>query len=549
MTPRLRPESPTFQTDSEREVWELLRDTLPDDAILIAGLRITDEEKDHEADLIVLWPHVAVIVLEVKGGSVSCDVDSWWQQSRRGRKRIAPVDQARTTKYAIRDYVAGDARWSRRHVAWVHGVIAPYSDFPDDFAAPDCPRWAVHGRRDMATLVERLRDNGIRGQQGKPPPSHVEVELISEILRGRGFTNADRNAEALDRLATADRLTMEQATLLKVTRLINRVEVRGGAGSGKTVLALAQAKQLSAGRSDVPAQRVALLCYSIGLARFMQREVETWPRRQRPAFVGTYAELGRRWGAPDGDREDSAFWEQRLPQRMAELADELPDGQRFDAFIVDEAQDFADSWWTPLVKAMRDEEAGGLFVYSDERQRVFARFGRPPVPLVPLVLDHNLRNTRQIYDAFSALAPTRMTARGGEGVDVHFVPVGEDAFETADEAVDVLLDVGWHPGNITLLTTGSRHWNQVRLTDHLGLDGYWSTYWDDEVFYGHVLGCKGLERPAVVLCVNENEHRDRSREKLYVGMSRATDQLIVVGDPDVVREIGGPGVAGRLGLG
>jgi len=37
-------------------------------------------------------------------------------------------------------------------------------------------------------------------------------------------------------------------------------------------------------------------------------------------------------------------------------------------------------------------------------------------------------------------------------------------------------------------------------------------------------------------------------EKLYVGMSRATDQLIVVGDPAVVREMGGPGVANRLGL-
>lgn len=68
------------------------------------------------------------------------------------------------------------------------------------------------------------------------------------------------------------------------------------------------------------------------------------------------------------------------------------------------------------------------------------------------------------------------------------------------------------------------------------------------MFYGHVLGCKGLERPAVVLCVNESEARDRSKEKLYVGMSRATDHLIVVGDPDVVREIGGPTVAARLGI-
>jgi hypothetical protein len=52
----------------------------------------------------------------------------------------------------------------------------------------------------------------------------------------------------------------------------------------------------------------------------------------------------------------------------------------------------------------------------------------------------------------------------------------------------------------------------------------------------------------VVLCVNDTEVKERSREKLYVGRSRATDQLIVVGDPAVVREVGGPGVAQRLGL-
>ncbi len=68
------------------------------------------------------------------------------------------------------------------------------------------------------------------------------------------------------------------------------------------------------------------------------------------------------------------------------------------------------------------------------------------------------------------------------------------------------------------------------------------------MFYGHVLGFKGLERRVVVLCVNESDSHDRSREKLYVGLSRATDRLIVVGDPDVVRDMGGPEVARRLGL-
>lgn len=57
---------------------------------------------------------------------------------------------------------------------------------------------------------------------------------------------------------------------------------------------------------------------------------------------------------------------------------------------------------------------------------------------------------------------------------------------------------------------------QVREIERLGHRGYWRSYWDDgDVFYGHVLGCKGLERPAVVLCINDGTREDRACE--YAG--------------------------------
>ncbi|MFC7360952.1 ATP-binding domain-containing protein [Nocardioides astragali] len=272
--------------------------------------------------------------------------------------------------------------------------------------------------------------------------------------------------------------------------------------------------------------------------------------KHRPAFVATFHAFGQQWGPAEGDRTDSEFWEERLPAEMAELAGGLPDKQKYDAVIVDEAQDFADSWWTPVLRSLRDEEKGGLFVYSDENQRIFARFGRPPVALVPLVLNHNMRNTRQIHESFGPLAPSRMYSRRGVGPAVRFVSSPpEDALEAADDAVDALLEEGWEPRNVALLTTGHRHPVQVERTDFHDQEGYWRTYWDDDVFYGHVLGCKGLERRAVVLCLNEDGSRDRARERLYVGMSRATDELVVVGDRDrTARGRRGCGEAARARL-
>lgn len=129
----------------------------------------------------------------------------------------------------------------------------------------------------------------------------------------------------------------------------------------------------------------------------------------------------------------------------------------------------------------------------------------------------------------------------------------DDAVDIADEAVIGLLDEeGWEPGQVALITTGSRHSTQVMQQDHDGQQGYWASYFaGEEVFYGHVLGCKGLERSAVVLCLIEDGTRDRARERLYVGMSRATDLLLLLlllGGPDVVTTVGGDEVAKRLGL-
>ena len=80
-----------------------------------------------------------------------------------------------------------------------------------------------------------------------------------------------------------------------------------------------------------------------------------------------------------------------------------------------------------------------------------------------------------------------------------------------------------------------------------GQESYWASFWDDEqVSYGHVLGFKGLERSAVVLAVNEETAGERSKERLYVGLSRPRDQLVVCGDPDHIAEVAGEAVLRKL---
>ncbi|MFP5371088.1 MAG: ATP-binding domain-containing protein, partial [Actinomycetes bacterium] len=132
-------------------------------------------------------------------------------------------------------------------------------------------------------------------------------------------------------------------------------------------------------------------------------------------------------------------------------------------------------------------------------------------------------------------------------VPVRFVPAApEDAIEAADDVAAALLDEGWPAESLALLTTHHRHPVQVERQAE-GQDAYWASYWaNDDLFYGHVLGFKGLERPAVVLAVNSFRDEARAREMLYVGLSRARDLLVVCGDLELIRRVGGEAVARRL---
>ncbi|MCV7316144.1 NERD domain-containing protein [Mycolicibacillus parakoreensis] len=545
--PTTVPANPRFASAAERRVYEYLRAQLGEQDVIFAGQRVTDHRKDHEVDFVLAIEGAGIACLEVKGGEVWHDGTDWWQRRRGTEYRIHPVRQVREACYALRSFVEGDPRWSVARPRWDHLVVLPHTELPEDFALPQCPRWKVIDRTELPQLVSRVRQALLDQELERPLVDAAGIDRLRTVLGGRGLPQRDVVARALANDDTADALTEEQAVILGAIRLLNRVQVRGSAGSGKTFLAMEQARRLAdAG------QRVALLCYSRGLASYLKRITANWPRRQRPAYVGEFHRLGVQWGAPDGPDgsvAESVFWEHDLPHQMAGLADDLPDGQRFDAVVVDEAQDFADTWWDPLLTALRDPDDGGLFVFSDEGQRVFDRQGTPPVPLVSLVLDRNLRNTRQIATTFQPLVDHPIRFLGADGPDVTFVACNPtEAMEVGDDQVEALLEEGWRPEDIALLATGSRHPEQKARQDD-GYDAYWASFWDvEQVFYGHVLGFKGLERRAVVLVVDTKGPVERARERLYVGLSRARDRLVVCGEPGFLAEIGGPDLAHRLGV-
>lgn len=409
-------ETPRLANRAERKVDQALIEQLQPNDHVIPGQRVTDHLKDHEVDFVVAIEGAGIVCLEVKGGEVWHDGSGW--SALRGGKRmyIEPVRQAREACYALRKYIESDPRWTLKRQRWDHVVVLPNTKMPDDFSLPECPRWKIIDRTDLPKLVHKLRHVLIRQEIGRPLLTQQGMTQLTTALSGRGLPQRDVVARALANEDAADALTEHQTVILDAIRLIHRVEVRGGAGSGKTFLAMEQARRLAH-----QGQRVALVCYSHGLASYLERITASWPRRQQPGYVGEFHALGVLWGAPEGPdeslrtHETVQFWERDLPLQMTDLAAQLDPGHRFDAIVVDEAQDFAGAWWDPLLAALKDDESGGLYVFTDEGQRVFHRHGSPPAPLVPLILDHNVRNTRQIANAFQPLVDHPCASSGVKG--------------------------------------------------------------------------------------------------------------------------------------
>lgn len=96
---------------------------------------------------------------------------------------------------------------------------------------------------------------------------------------------------------------------------------------------------------------------------------------------------------------------------LAELAQAVPAGERFDAVVGDEGQDFRDSWWDALLTCFRDPGDPTLYVFTDEHQRIFDREGSAPIELNPFPLDENLRNSRNIALAFAPLSSVKQRVR------------------------------------------------------------------------------------------------------------------------------------------
>ena len=235
------------------------------------------------------------------------------------------------------------------------------------------------------------------------------------------------------------------------------------------------------------------------------------------------------------------FWERTVPDALLAALDSLP--KRFNAIIVDEGQDFLDTWWDPLLLSLADLGGGIVYVFYDDNQKVYRRTNAFPEGMLEIPLRDNLRNTRRISDLTEQFYQgPPMRALGPEGQDVERIVI-HDASEIERQVSRVLhhliRDNGVAPADIAVLM-GSGRACPLRRGQRIGA---FETTADQaaepsKVLLETVRRFKGLERQVVILTAIDDLRAEEETAILYCGLSRARAHLVVIATDATMQRLG-----------
>ncbi len=553
-----------LQSRAEARFYELCREQLPANVLVIysaSWLYRNDRGRitEGEADFTLVSPTFGVLVVEVKGGGVTFTPSTglWRSRDRDGTLNLLkkdPFKQAQSERHSIRDQICGHANWRQLgggDFPLGHAVFFPDIHDAVPLAGLDRPLEIIGVNADLTDIARWVsRVMNFWHRAGDTQLSAAGARVIENILCNPIDVQAVLRAAIDQAEAQRIRLTNNQAKVLRTIGGRRRAVVSGGAGTGKTVLAVTKAKQLAADGLNV-----LLLCYNRPLADSLAFGLIQTPRVAAYSFHQFCEQRVRQ--AADAGRDvlkdakeshpgttDRDYYDFQLPFALALSSEVL--AEKFDAIVVDEAQDFSDEYWFGVESLLRDLTAGHLFVFIDENQTIYTRSGSIPIEDEPYHLTNNCRNTAPIHETgYRFYKGELVDSPEIRGPDVTWAP--SDQVEAQADAISrrvrqwVAVE-GLEAHDVAVLVAKRP---KARCYELLGprltAEGIrWVT--ETHSVTGAVLletysRFKGLEAQAVVLWVGDEVVEEATWETVYVGTTRAKSLLAVVGSNKAVRTV------------
>ncbi|MCX6701544.1 MAG: NERD domain-containing protein [Methanomicrobiales archaeon] len=540
---------PSSASRGEERTFAFLK-KLPDDYLVYYEPNIDNRHPD----FIVIAPDLGVIIIEVKGWYLDDIVKGNHSEitintQNRERQESHPLEQARNYMWRLAGACEKSPNRSKLFHQEGHHKNKFFFPFCHFVVLSNISRDNILRRkdqnvseifktdntlfRDELVALENASSNEIRNilmrffdpfweitpftpEQVDVLRSIIHPEIILSYLPSKSLT--ENEAEKCFDLVVLDRRQENNARKIGEGHRI----IYGVAGSGKTVLLIARAKWL---HERDPHTKILMLCYNVVLSVYLKHVLKNYPRIDVFHFDG--------WVKHNGipprivDPSTRKFEEDaNLGSRLLEhLRNHTGDSRKYDAILVDEAQDFPPIWFSCILEALTDPFDGDLLIVCDGNQGIrlidsvsWKSLGIKAVGRTihqAFDLDRNYRNTREILKLAAHF--TAKNVKNNED-SISIVPVDPSQAirrgpkpmlikcqDHADECERIF--------NIAkVLLNGSVPFNEIKITlqpQDMGILYFKKLHKDREIFKDFL---KDLGTRAPVTWLNEDRY---SRMKVF----------------------------------
>lgn len=275
---KLVPDFCKSQSNGEEKLFEIFRtDSALENVTILHSLNIANHVRlpESEADFVCLIPNQGILVIEVKGHLRINFKDGKWYMGHDEPTTRGPLRQAKEAMYSIRDYL-------QRNGFDVSGIPMFYAAwFPNTtFDAPPSIEWETWQYLDsshlansgkwlldtMSSAILHLEDK----VGAKTKAKDMSSELMSQIekkLRPNFECILSEKEIRQGRKQEMMKFVEDQFQVLDLLRDNQRFVVNGPAGTGKTLLALEQARRLK-----IKGLSPLVLCFNKNLSSSLSKE-------------------------------------------------------------------------------------------------------------------------------------------------------------------------------------------------------------------------------------------------------------------------------------
>lgn len=383
-------------TPSEKCIYEAFRDQLAEKYHVFYSVRWFEVEEDKrvdsESDFIVFDPSFGFITIEVKGGKDVIQEGAYWflietkdgEESMR-KLKCSPYEQAEKSMRHFHKYFHEEFHQSFNGVYGFAVAFPWYSSAK--IISSSSPRELTIDHSDLSNLERKINEifHYWRNKRNLSVPLSTEQrQRFISLINKRISLSAAAGALMPIKEKELSKINAIQDSILDAMYNYKELRFIGGAGTGKTYIGAKKAI-----REAYKGKKVLFSCCSKTLVQYVKDEILgdiknitclDFDSLMKRTLVGNYTEAVRTGGFFD-------------------YMESVPESQKFDCIVVDEAQDY-DVDMGLSTRALLCSDYSTFYVFFDENQNVFSKdfTNSFAIEYPPVILRYNIRNTGCIYD-------------------------------------------------------------------------------------------------------------------------------------------------------